>query len=86
MKKLVFSLLFAATLLAACSSNSDFEKGKKQLIAMGYTEIVNTGHVFSCCGEDDSFSTGFKAKTKEGQTVEGCFCSSLFKGVTIRFE
>lgn len=33
-----------------------------------------------------SFSTAFKAKTPKGETVEGCFCSGVGKGVTIRFE
>lgn len=72
--------------LFSCTSDNDFEKGKKQLEQQGYTDIVNTGYNMFCCGEDDSFSTGFKCKDKNGNIVEGCFCSTALKGVTIRFE
>lgn len=73
-------------MMLSCSSSNDFDKGKKQLENMGYTDIENTGHEFFCCGKDDSYSTGFKCKDKKGNVVKGCFCSSLGKGVTIRFE
>lgn len=82
MKYLLIGLLF----LASCTSDSDFNKAKKQLEAQGYTEIVNTGIDVFCCGENDSFSTGFKAKDKLGNQVSGCVCSGLLKGITIRFK
>jgi hypothetical protein len=85
MKKLLHAILFIA-ILSNCTSDEDFEKGKKQLLNQGYTEIENTGHSSFCCGKDDNFSTGFKCKDKNGNIVEGCFCSSAFKGITIRFK
>jgi hypothetical protein len=85
MKKILFSIL-AAGLLGSCSSDNDFIKGKSILENEGFSDIENTGHKFFCCSEKDSYSTGFKAKNKKGETVTGCFCSSLTKGITIRFE
>lgn len=84
MKKLF--LILTVLFFVSCSSSNDFEKGKKQLENMGYTDIKNTGYEAFCCSKDDSFSTGFSAKNKQGETVEGCFCSAAFKGVTIRFK
>ncbi len=79
-------LIFATACLFSCSSESDFENGKRQLESQGYTDIVDTGYEPFCCGEDDSFSTGFRCKDKNGNTVKGCFCSAMGKGITIRFE
>lgn len=81
----ITTVILAITLIG-CSSDNDFNKGKKQLEQQGYTNIQNTGYDIFCCGEDDNFSTGFKAKDKNGNIVEGCFCSRFLKGVTIRFE
>lgn len=81
-------ILFALTLLVfvSCTSTNDFNKGKKQLENMGYTDIENTGYSSFCCSDSDTFSTGFKCKDKQGEVVEGCFCSSTLKGLTIRFK
>ncbi|OWP84357.1 hypothetical protein BWK59_05760 [Flavobacterium davisii] len=72
--------------IVSCTSDNDFLKGKKQLENQGYKDIVNTGYNAFCCDENDSFSTGFKAKDKNGNEVKGCVCSGVFKGITIRFE
>lgn len=79
-------LMLAAVYLSGCSSKNDFSKGKEQLEQQGYTEIVNTGHKWFCCDEKDTYSTGFKCKDKSGKVVEGCFCSTVLKGVTVRFK
>lgn len=85
MKKhfVVIALLFCCI---SCSSKKDFEKGKKQLENMGYTDIKSTGYNAFCCSDQDDFSTGFKAKDKQGNEVKGCICSAFAKGITIRFE
>ena len=70
----------------SCTSDKDFNNGARQLRSQGYTSIKNTGYNMFCCGEDDGYSTGFEARDKNGVKVSGCFCSALFKGVTIRFE
>ena len=86
MKKIVAILVLVLFVsLSSCTSDKDFEKGKMQLESMGYTEIENTGYSMFCCGEDDTFKTGFKARDKNGQIVNGCFCSGIFKGVTVRY-
>lgn len=82
----LYTLLCVVILCTSCTSNSDFEKGKKQLEQQGYTDIENTGWSAFCCSNEDTFSTGFKAKDKQGRTVKGCFCGGVLKGVTIRFE
>lgn len=85
MKRLFLSLIIAVSLYS-CTSKKDFEKGKAQLENMGYSEIENTGYSSFCCDDKDTYSTGFKCIDKKGNQVTGCFCSSLTKGVTIRFE
>jgi hypothetical protein len=82
----LYTLLCVVILCTRCTSSNDFEKGKKQLEQQGYTDIKNTGWAAFCCSDEDTFSTGFKAKDKQGRTVKGCFCGGVFKGVTIRFE
>lgn len=71
MKKL-FSLMLLTLMIAVtgCSSDNDFNKGKKLLEDQGYTEVVNTGHSFFCCDEKDTYSTGFKCKDKQGNEVK----------------
>ena len=83
-KLIAIAMLFSFTI--GCTSDNDFEKGKKILEAQGFTNVENTGHQYFCCDEKDTFSTGFKATAKDGSKVEGCFCSSLLKGVTVRYE
>jgi hypothetical protein len=83
-RKLIFITL--VLLLTSCTSDSDFNKGKKQLEQQGYTDVKNTGYDWFCCDDKDTFSTGFKAKDSNGMTVKGCICSGVLKGITIRFE
>ncbi len=72
--------------MISCTSKNDFNKGKRQLEQMGYTNVVETGYNMFCCSNSDSFSTGFRCLDKSGNVVKGCFCSSIGKGLTIRFE
>lgn len=85
MKLKLLTIAFLIT-VSGCTSKNDFEKGKSQLENQGYTDVRNTGYNLFCCDEKDTFSTGFEARDKKGNKVEGCFCSTMFKGVTIRFE
>lgn len=85
MKK-AFLIIIVLSFMASCTSQNDFENGKQQLETQGYTNVVDTGYKIWCCGDDDDFSTGFEAFDKNGKKVEGCFCSSIGKGVTIRFK
>ena len=85
-KSIMVAITLLALILTSCTDSSDFLKGKKQLENQGYTDIVSTGYSAFCCGEEDTFSTGFKAKDRNGDEVKGCICSGAFKGITIRFE
>lgn len=87
--KTVFAIICLMAMVVfgdSCTSKNDFDKGKNQLEMQGYTDIKNTGYSIFCCSDSDDFSTGFTAKDKHGNTVNGCFCSSFSKGITIRFE
>ena len=87
MKKILLGFILIGTLMTtSCTSSNDFKKGKEQLEQQGYTNIVNTGHAWFCCDDKERYSTGFSCKDKNGNTVEGCFCSNFFKGITIRFN
>lgn len=79
-------MVLCVVFLASCTSSNDFNKIKQKLEQQGYTNIINTGYDFFCCGEGDTFSTGFKAVDKEGNEVKGCVCSGILKGATIRFH
>lgn len=85
MKKIIIvAITFFA--LTNCTSDNDFEKGKRQLEQQGYTNVKNTGYNFFCCSDKDSYSTGFECTDKDSNIVKGCICSGVLKGITIRFE
>ena len=86
MKTSKLFLIGALIALSSCTSSNDFDNGKSQLESMGYTNVSNTGYNAFCCSEDDGFSTGFRATDSKGNSVKGCFCSNMLKGITIRFE
>lgn len=79
-------MIIAVLALASCTSSNDFEKVKKQLEAQGYTNVERDGYAMFCCSNEDSFKTGFKAISPQGKKVEGCACSGVLKGITIRFD
>jgi len=79
-------IVFFCLLLGSCTSEHDFSVGEQQLEVMGYHDIHETGYAWFCCDDNDDFETGFKAVSAKGDTVAGCFCSTLTKGVTIRFK
>lgn len=68
-----------------CQGCSNQDDAKRALNNAGYTNIKTTGHEFFSCGEDDFYSTGFKATNHLGKEISGVVCSGLFKGATIRF-
>lgn len=79
-------IILGGVLITGCTSPKDFVKGKQQLESQGYTKVVNTGYSSWCCDEKDTYSTGFKALDSKGNVVEGCICSGVLKGITIRFK
>lgn len=77
------TMLLACLVLAACTSENDAERA---LRAEGFTDIQYTGYSWFACSKDDFYHSGFRAKNREGKTVEGVVCSGLvFKNATIRY-
>lgn len=73
------------------NESDTFIRGKRQLKAQGYKNIVEISKPWYCCDDKDSFwsSTGFQATDEDGNSVKGCFCvkTGLFNNsITIRFE
>ncbi len=87
MKRFILLLLVLCSFIfVSCTSQTDFEKGKRMLEQQGYTSVENIGYRFFCCGKGDNFSTGFSAIDKDGNEITGAFCSGILKGITIRFD
>lgn len=78
----VYLCLILAPLMLGCS---DAQSTEDTLQKSGFTDIKTTGWSPFACGEDDTFSTGFRAKNPQGVTVTGTVCCGLLKGCTVRF-
>jgi hypothetical protein len=77
-------LALIVVLLAACTQP---ERATEVLRQQGYTEIQITGYDAFACSKDDTYHTGFTAKSPNGSSVKGVVCAGLmFKGSTIRFD
>jgi hypothetical protein len=63
------------------------DKARELLNAQGYSDIQITGYNVWGCSDDDTYHTGFRAKSANGSVIEGTVCAGLFfKGATIRFD
>jgi len=62
------------------------EQATRVLQQQGYTEIEITGWRPMMAGKDDTYSTGFRAKSPSGAIVTGAVTSGVFKGSTIRLD
>ncbi len=83
MKKLI--AITAVLLLAtACTNNND---AMRVLQENGFTDIQMTGYNWFACSKDDTYHSGFTAKSVTGVQVSGTVCQGLlFKNSTIRFN
>lgn len=91
MKKYNRSLRLWALALATCSALvlsgcTDAPTAERVLRQNGYTEIETTGYRAFMGGKEDTYVTGFRAKSPSGQIVTGAVCSGWMKGATIRFD
>ena len=93
MKRLmtILTVLVIITMLvvvgtALANGCTDETTAKRVLEAQGYTQIEFTGYRPFMSGEGDVYSTGFRAKGVNGQTVTGAVTNGPFKGSTIRFD
>ncbi len=77
--------LIAIAMLSSLAGCTDEDGTRQALRKAGYSEVSVTGYAFFTCGEDDNYSTGFRAKNPAGAFVSGTVCCARFKGCTIRF-
>lgn len=85
--KTIFGRLITLFLLIIClTSCTDTDKATRILQDQGYKDITITGYKTWSCSSDDTFKTGFTAKSTIGKTIEGTVCSSWAKGSTIRID
>lgn len=83
-KTLMIIAVFAMIGLTGCTKP---QATTEFLTAQGYTNVVITGWRPFMKGEEDVFSTGFKAKNvSSGATVTGAVTQGWFKGKTIRYD
>ncbi len=79
--------LIAAILCFSLSGGCQSESTARRVLSeQGYTDIELTGWRPFMAGKDDTFSTGFRAKSPSGKIVTGAVTSGFVKGSTIRFD
>ena len=84
----ILLVLFAATLLfiALPAAYTRPDQAVRVLSSSGYSNIEITGWRPFMAGEEDTFSTGFRAKSPNGSVVTGAVTSGVLKGATIRLD
>jgi hypothetical protein len=76
--------VFIISVIIASSGCTNPDTATQALLDAGYSDIEITGYSFFGCSEDDTFKTGFIAKSARGKDVKGVVCSGFLKGSTIR--
>lgn len=82
MRKLV-ATIFSLITLAGCT---DPRAATKALDDMTFKEIEITGWRLWGCGDNYTFTTGFRAKNQNGKVVTGMVCSGWLKGSSVKFD
>jgi hypothetical protein len=83
-KYVLIGLLAMAVMLTPGCTQPD--KAKRVVEGAGYSNVVVTGWRPMMAGEDDTFSTGFRAVDQRGKVVTGAVCGGWLKGSTIRLD
>lgn len=83
--KILVKILFLIIAVAAIVGCTDPEGATRILQQNGYTDIEITGYD-AWVGGDDTYSTGFRARSPNGTVVTGAVTSDWDKGYTIRFH
>lgn len=77
-------VVVAALMIQGCTKP---EKTTRLLQSQGFTDIQITGYRMFICSQQDTVSTGFKAKSINNENVSGSVCGGLIlKGLTIRYD
>lgn len=84
MVAIVISCL-ALTLLIDCGC-TDPQSTQRVLMQSGYKNIEITGYRYGMAGENEYYSTGFKATAPNGDYVSGAVTRGGCKGNTIRLD
>jgi hypothetical protein len=85
--KIVAAIAVIILLVAALPQGlSQPDQAMRVLSQAGYTQIEITGWRPLMAGKDDTFSTGFRAKSPSGAIVTGAVTSGLLKGSTVRVD
>ena len=79
-------LLLGLVAIGATGGLQRPDEATRILRQSGYTQIEITGWRPFAAGKDDTFSTGFRAKSPSGETVTGTVTSGWFKGGTVRLD
>lgn len=79
-------LLGFVALVASGGGFTQSDEATRILRQSGYTDIEITGWRPFMAGKDDTFSTGFRAKSPSGEVVTGAVTSGWFKGSTVRLD
>lgn len=79
-------LLLGMVAIGATGGLQKPDEATRILRQSGYTQIEITGWRPFAAGNDDTFSTGFRAKSPSGETVTGTVTSGWFKGGTVRLD
>ena len=79
-------LLLGLVAIGATGGLQKPDEATRILRQSGYTQIEITGWRPFAAGQDDTFSTGFRAKSLSGETVTGTVTSGWFKGGTVRLD
>lgn len=89
MKKIMLTLCVLGLVVGTamqCVGCAAPDASKSTLQKAGYTDIRIEGWAPLQCSDDDTYSTGFRAKNPRGDVVEGVVCCGAFsKACTIRF-
>ena len=84
--KYIFILLTVAIGCGLSTACSKTDSSIATLQASGYANVQLTGYRFMGCPRDDSFHTGFVAKTSNGNQVSGVVCSGWLMGSSIHLD
>lgn len=79
----VVLITFGTFALSGCTADNE---AQRVLSGQGYSDIKLTGYRVLTCSDDDTFHTGFTARSISGAKVSGTVCSGIIKGATIRLD
>lgn len=87
LKRVLSYVIYSVLAVVIFSSCTNSNGAKEALKDAGYHPIEVGGYGWFSCGEDDFYSTKFKAYSPDSsRIVEGSVCQGFFKGKTIRLD